>query len=75
MQQRSGLFSSDDRDEEDALRQWIEIDNDAELLGLVLYCSYLTLYDTFSDISGVLANLSSASLHINTSPLPDLIFQ
>ena len=54
MQQRSGLFSSDDGDEEDALRQWIEIDNDAELLGLVLYCSYLTLYDTFSDISGVL---------------------
>ena len=75
MQQRSGLFSSDDGDEEDALRQWIEIDNDAELLGLVSYCSYLTLYDTFTDNSGVLANLSSASLHINTSLLPDLICQ
>ena len=37
--------------------------------------SYLTLYDTFTDNSGVLANLSSASLDINTSLLPDLIFQ
>ena len=44
----------------------IELDNDAELLGFRI---------TFTDNSGVLANLSSASLHINTSLLPDLIFQ